>query len=68
MEGLTSNLNLNGPVSPRVMPRVGEWAPTDVPSTRQKKRQRWWAILAAVVALAAVVGFGYFAWRTLMGY
>lgn len=68
MEGLNSWLNLNGRVSPRVLPRVGEWAPDDVPSTRQKKRRRWWTILVAVLVLAAVVGFGYYAWTVLRGY
>ncbi|MFP5416063.1 MAG: hypothetical protein ACLGHZ_04180 [Actinomycetes bacterium] len=68
MEGLNSDLNLNGSVSPRVMPRVGEWAPADVPSTRRKRWQRWLAILASVLVLAAVVGFGYVAYLQLRGF
>ena len=68
MEGLNSNLDLNGSVSARVKPRVGEWAPSDVPSTRRKQWQRWLSILAAVLAVAAVVGFGYFAYLQLRGF
>nr|WP_269779131.1 hypothetical protein [Propioniciclava soli] len=65
---MNSNLNLNGRVSPRAMPRIGDWGPADVPTTRQKKRQRWWAILVAVLVLAAVVAFGYYAYLQLRGF
>jgi hypothetical protein len=44
---------------------MGEWGPVDVPNTRTKRRQRWYAIAAAVVALAAVVGLGYYMWTLL---
>lgn len=68
MEGLNTNLDLNGSVSPRVKPRVGEWAPAEVPSTRQKRNQRWLAITVATIVLIALVAFGYFAYRMLRGY
>lgn len=68
VEGLNTDLDLNGSASPRVRPRVGEWAPADVPSTRSKRRQRWWTITVATIALVAVVAFGYFAYLTLRGY
>lgn len=68
MDGLNSNLDLNGSVTPRVRPRVGEWAPADVPSTGQKRRQRWWTILAAVAVLAVVLAVGTFAYFQLRGY
>lgn len=68
MDGLVSNLDLNGPVSPRVKPRVGEWGPVDVPTTRSKRMARWKVIAAAVIALAAVVAFGYFAYLQLRGF
>ena len=68
VEGLNTDLDLNGSVSPRVKPRVGEWAPADVPSTRQKRNQRWWTITVAVLILVAVVAFGYVAYRALRGY
>lgn len=68
MEGLNSNLNLNGTVPPRVRPRVGDFAPRDVPSTRRKRRQRWWTIALALVVLAVLVGVGYYAYLVLRGY
>lgn len=68
MEGLNSDLDLNGATSPRVRPRVGDWAPTDVPTTRRKQWDRWLVLLVALVVLAAVVGFGYFAYLQLRGY
>lgn len=60
MEGLNSNLNLNAGAPPRVQPRIGEWGPTQVPSTRQKKRMRWWAVLAFLATIAVLVGYGYY--------
>lgn len=68
MEGLNTDLDLNGGTSPRVRPRVGEWPLPDVPSTRQKRNQRWWTITVAAVALVAVVAFGYVAYLALRGY
>ena len=59
MDGLNTNLNLNEGAPPRVMPRIGEWGPLEVPATRQKRRMRWWVSLIFVGALAAVVGYGY---------
>ncbi|PKQ32734.1 MAG: hypothetical protein CVT62_01375 [Actinobacteria bacterium HGW-Actinobacteria-2] len=64
-EGLNSNLNLNEGSPPRVRPVMGEWGPVDVPNTRTKKRQRWYAIIAAVVALAAVSALGFYMWTIL---
>ncbi|WP_051215180.1 hypothetical protein [Granulicoccus phenolivorans] len=54
---LFSNLNLNGPAAARVRPRIGEWGPQEVPSTRAKRRMRWlvpvvFGVLAVVVALS----------------
>lgn len=60
MEGLNSNLNLNAGVPPRVQPRLGDWGPVEVPSTRQKKRMRWWAVLAFLATLLVIVGYGYY--------
>lgn len=68
MEGLNSNLNLNGDVSPRVRPLVGDWGPENVPTTRQKKRARWLTVLIAVVVVAAVIAFGTFAYLQLRGF
>ncbi len=60
MEGLNSNLNLNAGAPPRVQPRIGEWGPQQVPATRQKKRARWWTVLALVVVIGLLFGYGYF--------
>jgi len=60
VEGLNSNLNLNAGVPPRVQPRLGDWGPAEVPSTRQKKRMRWWAVLAFLATLLVIVGYGYY--------
>lgn len=64
-EGLNSNLNLNEGAPPRVRPALGEWGPTEVPSTRVKRRHRWFAIAAMVLITAAVVGYGYYMWTLL---
>ncbi len=66
MEGLNSNLNLNGDAAPSVIPGLGEWSPADVPSTRQKKRMRWLILLYLVLALAAVIGFLAWAYSMLI--
>lgn len=48
-----SNLNLNGPSPMRAQPKVGEWGPQQVPSTRWKKWQR---VLVPLLAVALAVG------------
>lgn len=68
MDGLNSNLNLDGASSPRVRPRVSELGPREVPTTAQKRRQRWLTIAVLVLVLAALIGFGTFAWLQLRGY
>lgn len=65
MEGLNSDLNLNGPVSPRVVPGLGEWGPANVPSTRAKKRQRWLVIGLTVLAVGLVVALEALLWGPL---
>lgn len=62
-----SNLNLNGPAAARVRPRIGEWGPTTVPGTREKRRMRW---LVPVIfgVLAIVVGLSmYWFYSVLLG-
>jgi nitrate reductase NapE component len=44
---------------------MGEWGPLEVPSTRVKKRMRWWAIVAVVLAVAAVSAYGYWMYTLL---
>ena len=65
---MNTDLDLNGASSPRVRPRVGEWAPAGVPSTRSKRQLRWWTIGAMALVVVAVVAFGYVAYLTLRGY
>lgn len=60
MDGLNSNLNLNAGAPPRVQPRLGEWGPREVPSTRRKKRMRWWTVLALLGIIALLFGYGYY--------
>nr|WP_203566370.1 hypothetical protein [Aestuariimicrobium ganziense] len=62
-----SNLNLNGDAPPRVQPKVGEWGPRGVPTTAAKKRMRIWVSIAFVLALAALVGLGYYFYDMLQG-
>lgn len=65
VDGLNSNLNLNGDASPGVVPGLGEWAPAQVPSTRAKKRMRYRVVILLLVALAAVTAFGWWIWSML---
>lgn len=64
-EGLNSNPNLNEGTPPRVRPALGEWGPVQVPSTRAKRRHRWFAVAALVLALAILGGYGYYMWTIL---
>lgn len=50
---LLSDLNLNGKNPMRAQPRIGDWGPEKVPSTRFKKWQR---VLVPIVALLLAVG------------
>ncbi len=65
VDGLNSNLNLNGDASATVIPGLGEWGPVNVPSTRSKKRMRWLISLFFVLALTAVIAFGWWIYTIL---
>ncbi len=65
VEGLNSNLNLNEGSAPRVMPVIGDWGPEQVPTTKRKKRWRWYAIIVFIVVLAALVAYGYWMYTIL---
>lgn len=56
---LTTDLNLNATTPSRVQPKVGVWGPSSVPSTRRKKVMRILAWICFFLALAAVVGYGW---------
>ena len=53
-----SDLNLNGPTPLRAQPRVGEWGPEMVPSTRWKK---WARVLVPLIAIGLAVGVFFLA-------
>ncbi len=48
-----TDLNLNGKNPMRAQPRVGDWGPEKVPSTRLKKWQR---VLVPIIAVLLAVG------------
>lgn len=64
-DGLNSDLNLNVGAPPRVRPRLGEWGPQEVPATKQKKRMRWYTILALLAVVAVLSGYGYWIYTQL---
>ncbi|EFS75530.1 hypothetical protein HMPREF9621_00375 [Cutibacterium modestum HL037PA2] len=66
--GFFTNLNLDGQTPVRTRPRVGDnqWAPAAVPTTKHKKIQRVIAPIAFGVALAVLVGVGYYFFRILV--
>ena len=66
--GFFTNLNLDGQTPLRTRPRVGEeqWAPAAVPTTKRKKVQRVLAPIAFSVALAVLVGVGYYFFRIIV--
>ena len=62
-----SNLNLNGTTPPRVQPRLGEWGPELVPTTRAKRRMRIWVGLALLGGMLAIVALGWFVYHAMTG-
>jgi hypothetical protein len=62
-----SNLNLHGATPPRVHPAVGEWGPLKVPSTKQKKRMRFWVSLAFLGSLIAIFLLGWYVYYLMTG-
>lgn len=67
MARIFSNLNLNGSTPPRVQPRLGEWGPVKVPTTRQKKRMRIWVGLVLLGLLLALFGIGWYIYYLMTG-
>lgn len=67
VEGLNSNLNLNAGAPPRVWPKLGDWGPAEVPSTRQKKRLRWWVSLGFVAIAAVLFAYGWYVFTMMNG-
>ena len=67
MGKIFSNLNLNGRTPPRVQPRLGEWGPETVPSTKSKKRMRIWVGLALLGAMIAIFLLGWYVYHLMTG-
>lgn len=60
---MRSDLDLHGDSPERVRPRLGNWGPQMVPSTRAKRRQRRVvAITTAVMTLLMVVAWWVIYW------
>lgn len=62
-----TDLNLNGTSPARVQPRIGEWGPAGVPSTRQKKWMRLWVSLAFIGIVTALFLWGWWVWKQMGG-
>ena len=62
-----SNLNLNGRTPLRVQPKIGEWGPEQVPTTRQKKRMRVYVSIALPVAMLACFALGWYVYFLMTG-
>ena len=62
-----SDPDLHGDAPARVRPRLGEWGPTMVRSTRSKRRQRVLVTLGFVVALVALVVAWWIFYRMMTG-
>lgn len=67
MAKIFSSLNLNGRTPPRVQPKVGEWGPEKVPTTKQKKRMRIYAAIALAVTMLACFLIGWYAYYAMTG-
>lgn len=67
MPKLFTDLNLDGSVPPRAQPRIGEWGPEGVPTTKSKRRARIWASLALVLVLTAIALGEWYLYRILNG-
>lgn len=68
LNGSTPNARLSGQQTPvRVHPRWGEWGPENVPTTRNKKRQRVGAVVALLLALTALCLLGWYFYKALNG-
>ena len=67
MPKIFSDLNLNGATPPRVQPKIGEWGPAKVPSTKQKKRMRIWVGLVLLGAMIAIFLLGWYVYHAMTG-
>lgn len=62
-----SDLNLHGSTPARVQPRIGEWGPAKVPTTKSKKRMRIWVGLVLLAGMLAIVALGWYVYYAMTG-
>lgn len=67
MATIFSDPDLHGDSPERVRPRLGEWGPALVPSTRRKRRQRVLVTVSFLVALVVLVATWWFFYGTMTG-
>lgn len=67
MVKIFSDPDLHGQTPERVRPRLGEWGPSMVPSTRAKRRQRVLVSVGFVVALAVLAVTWWLFYRAMTG-
>ena len=67
MVRIFTDLNLHAKTPIRVQPGLGEWGPTEVMTTRRKKRTRILWVLAFIVVLVALFIFGHSVYDAIMG-
>jgi hypothetical protein len=61
-----TDLDLNGPTPVRIQPQAGEWGPQRVMATARKRLTRWLWVVALVVMLALLFGFGAWVYQQMM--
>ncbi len=61
-----TDLDLNKDTPVRVQPEVGEWGPTEVQPTAQKKRTRWLWPVAFVLVATGLFLFGTWVFGLIM--
>jgi cytochrome b561 len=67
MPKIFSDLNLHGAAPPRVQPKIGEWGPERVPTTRAKRRMRIWVGLVLLGTMIAIFLLGWYAYYAMTG-
>lgn len=67
MRQIFSDLNLNGDTPVRVQPKLGEWGPARVPTTKQKKRVRLLVTVGFAAVVTALFLLGNYFYKILMG-
>jgi hypothetical protein len=60
-----TDLDLHEDVPVRARPRIGEWGPKGVPTTRSKKVSRVVVPILFVLAAAAALTLGYLVFRAI---